>query len=53
MSATERDRDRASARCGRLLSLPAPAILMVGAILPLLVMVVCSFLTPGEFGNVV
>jgi spermidine/putrescine transport system permease protein len=45
--------DRDSARNGWLLSLPALVVLALAAIGPLLVMLVYSFLTPGEFGNVV
>jgi spermidine/putrescine transport system permease protein len=45
--------DRDSARNGWLLSLPALVVLGLAAIGPLLVMLVYSFLTPGEFGNVV
>jgi spermidine/putrescine transport system permease protein len=41
-----------SARNGWLLSSPALVLLAVGAIGPLLVMLVYSFLTPGQFGNV-
>ena len=39
--------------CGWLLSLPAVVIITCAAAGPLLVMLVYSFLTPGEFGNVV
>ncbi len=42
----------ASARNGQLLSLPALVLLAVGAIGPLAVMLVYSFLAPGQFGNV-
>jgi spermidine/putrescine transport system permease protein len=41
-----------SARTGWLLSLPALAVLMVAAIGPLAIVVVYSFLIPGEYGNV-
>ncbi len=44
---------RRSARAGWLLSAPALAVLAVAALGPLAVMVVYSFLTPGEYGNVV
>ena len=43
---------RASDRRGWLLSLPALAVLMAGALGPLAVMLVYSFLTPGQYGNV-
>jgi spermidine/putrescine transport system permease protein len=49
----ERARARARARNGWLLSLPALAILLLGASGPLLIVVVYSFLTPGAYGNVV
>jgi spermidine/putrescine transport system permease protein len=41
-----------SDRNGWLLVTPALVVLGLAAILPLLVMVIYSFLTPGEFGNV-
>ena len=52
MSATE---DAAAARADRngwLLSTPALIVLLVGALLPLTVMLVYSFLSPGKYGNV-
>ena len=52
MSPAEENAVRTSDRNGWLLSLPALVVLALAAILPLLVMVVYSFLTPGEFGNV-
>lgn len=53
MSAAEDRQSRLSARNGWLLSAPALAILTVAAIGPLLIVLVYSFLTPGEYGNVV
>ncbi|MGQ0564289.1 MAG: ABC transporter permease [Gemmobacter sp.] len=47
--------DAAAARADRdgwLLSAPALVVLLCGAMLPLMVMLVYSFLTPGEYGNV-
>ena len=44
---------RASARNGWLLSTPALVLLFVAAAGPLLIMLVYSFLTPGQYGNVV
>ncbi len=41
-----------SARAGWLLSTPALVLLAVGAIGPLLIVVVYSFLLPGKYGNV-
>jgi spermidine/putrescine transport system permease protein len=52
MSPAEENAIRTSARNGWLLSAPALVVLALAAILPLLVMLVYSFLTPGEFGNV-
>lgn len=52
MSPAEENAVRTSDRNGWLLSTPALVVLALAAILPLLVMVVYSFLTPGEFGNV-
>jgi len=43
---------RASARTGWLLSTPALVLLTVAAAGPLVIMLVYSFLTPGDFGNV-
>ena len=51
---TAEDRtDALSARAGWLLSLPALVVLALAAIGPLFIMLVYSFLTPGEYGNVV
>ena len=44
---------RQSARNGWLLSLPALILLFVAAMGPLVIIVIYSFLTPGEYGNVV
>jgi spermidine/putrescine transport system permease protein len=52
MSAAEETAIRQSDRNGWLLVIPALVVLGLAAILPLLVMLVYSFLTPGEFGNV-
>jgi spermidine/putrescine transport system permease protein len=41
------------AKAGWLLSAPALALLFVGASGPLLIVAIYSFLTPGEYGNVV
>jgi spermidine/putrescine transport system permease protein len=53
MSAAENRQARLSARNGWLLSAPALAILTIAAIGPLLIVLVYSFLTPGDYGNVV
>lgn len=53
MSAAEERLARQSDRNGWLLSLPAVILLMVGAIGPLAIVVIYSFLTPGQHGNVV
>ena len=53
MSSAEADQVRQSTRNGWLLSAPALVILALAAIGPLLIMVVYSFLLPGEYGNVV
>ncbi|WP_431300389.1 ABC transporter permease [Tabrizicola sp. BL-A-41-H6] len=53
MSAAEDALRKRSARNGWLLSLPALALLFLAASGPLLIMVVYSFLSPGEYGNVV
>lgn len=45
--------DRDNARTGWLLSAPALVLLFFAASGPLLIVVVYSFLTPGQFGNVV
>jgi spermidine/putrescine transport system permease protein len=52
-SAAEERLQRQSARNGWLLSMPALVLLMVAAIGPLIVIVIYSFLTPGQYGNVV
>lgn len=52
-SAAEERQARASARNGWLLSMPALFLLMVAAIGPLVIIVIYSFLTPGQYGNVV
>ena len=53
MSAAEERLARESARKGWLLSLPALVLLFVAASGPLLIVVIYSFLTPGQHGNVV
>ena len=53
MSAAEDRLHRQSARNGWLLSLPALILLFVAAMGPLVIIVIYSFLTPGEYGNVV
>jgi spermidine/putrescine transport system permease protein len=53
MSAAEERLARDSARKGWLLSLPALVLLFVAASGPLLIVVIYSFLTPGQHGNVV
>ncbi|MBU9696776.1 ABC transporter permease [Rhodobacteraceae bacterium HSP-20] len=52
-SAAEERLRRQSARNGWLLSMPALALLAVAAIGPLAIIVIYSFLTPGQYGNVV
>jgi spermidine/putrescine transport system permease protein len=52
MSPAEEAAVRQSDRNGWLLVTPALVVLGLAAILPLLVMLVYSFLTPGDFGNV-
>jgi spermidine/putrescine transport system permease protein len=52
MSPAEESAVRQSDRNGWLLVMPALIVLGAAAILPLLVMLVYSFLTPGDFGNV-
>lgn len=52
MSAAEKAIVSASARNGWLLSTPALLILLASAIGPLIIMLIYSFLTPGEYGNV-
>jgi spermidine/putrescine transport system permease protein len=53
MGAGEDRLQRQSARNGWLLSLPALILLFVAAMGPLVIIVIYSFLTPGEYGNVV
>lgn len=53
MSAAEEAAIRRSARTGWLLSAPALLLLFVAAVGPLAIVVVYSFLTPGQHGNVV
>ena len=53
MSAAEERLQKQSARNGWLLSSPALLLLMVAAIGPLFIIIVYSFLTPGQYGNVV
>ena len=53
MSPAEDRQARMSARNGWLLSAPALVILTIAAIGPLLIVLVYSFLTPGDYGNVV
>jgi spermidine/putrescine transport system permease protein len=53
VSASEDRAARRNARNGWLLSAPALVLLMVAAIGPLAVIFVYSFLTPGQYGNVV
>lgn len=53
MSPAEDRQARLSARNGWLLSAPALVILTIAAIGPLLIVLVYSFLTPGDYGNVV
>jgi spermidine/putrescine transport system permease protein len=52
MSPAEKAALRQSDRNGWLLVMPALVVLALAAILPLLVMLVYSVLTPGDFGNV-
>ena len=52
MSTPEDAAARTSDRNGWLLSSPALVVLLAGALLPLMVMLVYSFLTAGEYGNV-
>ncbi|MCW1920073.1 ABC transporter permease [Rhodobacter sp. KR11] len=51
-SAAEQALVKASVRSGWLLSTPALVLLALAAVGPLLIMLVYSFLTPGEYGNV-
>jgi spermidine/putrescine transport system permease protein len=52
MSANEERQIARSARAGWLLSLPALVVLAFAAVGPLFIMLVYSFLTPGQYGNV-
>lgn len=52
MGTAEQRSDRQSARAGWLLSAPALVLLLVAAAGPLLIVLVYSFLLPGDFGNV-
>ena len=52
MSPAEDHLAKAAVRNGWLLSTPALAVLAVAAVGPLLIMLVYSFLIPGEYGNV-
>jgi spermidine/putrescine transport system permease protein len=52
MSPAEEARIRTSARNGWLLSAPALVVLAFAALGPLLIMLVYSFLLPGQYGNV-
>jgi spermidine/putrescine transport system permease protein len=53
VSAAEKARDAASVRRAWALSAPALVLLTLAATGPLLIMLVYSFLSPGEYGNVV
>ncbi len=53
MSAAEERLQKQSARNGWLLSAPALLLLTVAAIGPLFIIIIYSFLTPGQYGNVV
>ena len=53
MGGAEAARSRQRARTGWLLSAPALALLLVAASGPLLIVLVYSFLAPGQYGNVV
>jgi spermidine/putrescine transport system permease protein len=53
MSPAEESAIRSSARNGWLLSAPALAILILAASGPLIIVLIYSFLTPGQHGNVV
>jgi len=53
MSPAEEQAIRTSARNGWLLSTPALVVLAVAAVGPLLIVLVYSFLSPGQHGNVV
>ncbi|MFT4151808.1 MAG: ABC transporter permease [Paracoccaceae bacterium] len=51
-SEAETAQTAASARNGWLLSVPALVVLTIAAVGPLLIVLVYSFLTPGQYGNV-
>ena len=53
MSPAEQDQIARSARNGWLLSSPALVVLSLAAVGPLIIVVIYSFLLPGEYGNVV
>ena len=53
MQTMEEARDSQSRRNGWLLSSPALFVLFVAAVGPLAIVLIYSFLTPGEYGNVV
>ena len=53
MSPAEQSQQERSARNGWLLSAPALTLLFLAASGPLLIVLVYSFLTPGQYGNVV
>ncbi|MDP4033350.1 MAG: ABC transporter permease [Pseudorhodobacter sp.] len=53
MSAAEQSQRRKTTRNGWLLSAPALTLLFLAASGPLLIVLVYSFLTPGQYGNVV
>ena len=52
MSPAEENAVRTSARNGWLLSLPALVVLFLAAIGPLMIVVVYSFLSPGQYGGI-
>lgn len=49
----EQQREAESRRNGWLLSMPALVVLMLAAVGPLAIVLIYSFLSPGEYGNVV
>ncbi|MFN7223017.1 MAG: ABC transporter permease [Paracoccaceae bacterium] len=53
MSPAEQHQRRAATRNGWLLSAPALTVLFLAASGPLLIVLVYSFLTPGQYGNVI
>ncbi|WP_103335772.1 ABC transporter permease [Pseudotabrizicola formosa] len=53
MSPAEQSQRRKSSRNGWLLSAPALSLLFLAASGPLLIVLVYSFLTPGQYGNVI